>query len=176
MTEQQVTTIPQPDRPKMPEGYGIAKDEEGMLSWDYVSEVMTGALNYWISTTRPDGSPHARAVWGAWVDDTCYFEGSPETRWGRNLAANPAIAVQVERGDDAVIVEGTAAEVSGPDPSLMARLSEAMTAKYGDRYDYRPSADQWKDGGLFVVHPRVVYAWSVKEFARTPTRWRFEHS
>src|SRR5215204_4536369 len=89
--------IPQPDRPWMPDGYGIAKDEDGLLTWDYVTEVLKDALNYWIGTTRPNGSPHARPVWGAWLDDTCYFEGSPDTRWGRNLAANPAIVVHVER-------------------------------------------------------------------------------
>src|SRR3712207_5164688 len=82
---QHARSEPTPDRPFMPAGYGVPTTTEGMLPWSHVSERMASALNYWIGTTRPDGRPHAVPVWGAWVDETFYFEGGPDTRRGRNL-------------------------------------------------------------------------------------------
>ena len=34
---------------------------------------LTAAPNYWISTTRLDSRPHARPVWGVWLDGAFYF-------------------------------------------------------------------------------------------------------
>ncbi len=155
----------------MPEGYGVPTTEEGMLAWSWASKRLERALIYWVATTRPDGRPHAVPIWGAWVDGTFYFEGSPETRRGRNLATNPAIVVHLERGDDIVIVEGIAEEVPGPNPSLASRVADAFTAKYLPKYGYRSARDSWHEGGLYAVRPRVALAWA--EFPITATRWRF---
>ncbi len=64
--------------------YGIPESEEGMLPWSHVVERLPGPRNYWVSTTRPDGRPHATPVWGVWVDNTLYFGGGPDTRRSRN--------------------------------------------------------------------------------------------
>ncbi len=160
---------PERSRPALPEGYGVPASEKGMLPWSWATERLAGAHLYWVGTTRPDGRPHAVPIWGAWVDGAFYFEGSPETRRGRNLTANPAVAVHIERGDDVVIVEGVAEEVVGPDPTLAARIAGAFAAKYG----YRPDAASWNSGGLYAVRPRVAFAWS--EFPKTTTRWRFDY-
>src|SRR4051794_41647126 len=82
--------IPALDRPQMPKGYGVPENDESLLPWEHARDQLTQALTYWIGSTRPDGRPHAMPIWGAVVDDTVYFEGSPETRRGRNLAAHPA--------------------------------------------------------------------------------------
>ncbi len=158
-------------RPQMPEGYGVPTSSEGMLPWSHADGVLERALNYWISTTRPDGRPHAVPVWGVWLDGTFYFEGGPDTRRGRNLAANPAVAVHVESGDDVVILEGTAQETADPDPVLAVRLAAGFGAKYMPRYNYKPEPDSWKEGGLYVVRPQVVLAWNT--FPTTVTRWVF---
>lgn len=158
-------------RPRLPEGYGVPADEEGMLPWSHAVEVLRSAPNYWVGTTRPDGRPHATPVWGAVIDGTLYIEGSPETRRGRNLAANPAVVVHVERAEDVVIIEGTADELGRPDPTLGAKLTEVMAAKYGPSHEYRPSPDDWNEGGLHVIRPRVAFAWN--KFPRTMTRWTF---
>ena len=162
---------PAPDRPRMPAGYGVPASDEGMLPWSHASELLGSALIYWIGSTRPDGRPHAMPLWGAWVDETFYFEGGRDTRRGRNLAANPAVVVHVERGDDIVILEGTAEEIAGPDPALAARLVDAFAAKYHARYGYRPEPEQWREGGLYTVRPRVAFAWNA--FPQTTTRYRF---
>ena len=158
---------PTADRPDVPEGYGVPKSDEGMLPWSWARERLQEAKLYWVGTTRPDGRPHASPIWGAWVDDAFWFEGSPETRWGKNLAANPAIVVHIERGEDVVIVEGVAEDVTGPDETLAARLVEAFAAKY----DYRLDPTGWTEGGLHTVRPTVVMGWGT--FPTTATRWRF---
>ena len=156
------TAGPTPSRPTMPEGYGIPKNAEGMLQWSFVSEQLANAGNYWIGTTRPDGRPHAVPIWGAWVDDTFYFEGSPATRRGRNLAANPAISVHVELGKLAIMVEGTA-EITTLDAATFGRIADS----FQKRYSYRPETGE----GMYAVRPRVAFAWD--EFPRSATRWRF---
>jgi nitroimidazol reductase NimA-like FMN-containing flavoprotein (pyridoxamine 5'-phosphate oxidase superfamily) len=160
------------DRPVLPQGYGVPKDDKGLLPWSWAVERLSAAINYWVGTTRPDGRPHAAPVWGVWLDDAFYFEGGPDTRRGRNLAANPAVVVHIERGDEIVIVEGSAAEITPPDPTLAARLVATWGAKYEPQYKYRPDPKGWDEGGLYVVQPRVVIGWAA--FPTTTTRWHFD--
>ena len=97
-----------PSRPSMPDGYGVPDTDEGLLDWSWAVERLESALNYWFATTRPDGRPHAMPAWAVWLDGGLYFEGSPLTRRARNLAANPAVVVHLESGDEVVILEGEA--------------------------------------------------------------------
>lgn len=153
-----------PERPKM-QGYGISSGEEGLLRWDWVDERMSASRNYWISTTRPDGRPHAAPVWGVWVDGTLYFGSGPGSQKARNLAHNPNIAVHLESGDEVVILEAEAEVVTNPDPELSARVGEAYDAKYGMRSD--------SIEGYYAVRPEVVLAWREHDFPTSATRWRF---
>src|SRR5581483_11367565 len=114
---------PRRSRPLMPEGYGVPETEEGLLPWSWAVERLERARNFWFSTTRPDGRPHAMPAWGVWLDGALYFEGSPETRRARNLAANPALVVHLESGDEVVILEGEAQAASPPPRALAARLA-----------------------------------------------------
>ena len=162
---------PEASRPDLPDGYGVPTSDEGMLPWSWAEERLIAAPLYWIGTTRPDGRPHASPIWGAWVDGAFWFEGSPETRRGKNLAANPAIVVHLERGEDVVIVEGVAEVVRRPDPALAARVVDAFAAKYLASHGYKPDPAGWDRGGLYAVRPHVVIAWG--QFPDTATRWRF---
>jgi len=53
----QTGAIPKAGRPYMPEGYGLPKNDKGLLPWRYAAERLTEALNYWICSVRPDGRP-----------------------------------------------------------------------------------------------------------------------
>ncbi len=170
MSKQQQTE-PRAGRARMPKTYGVPESEEGTLPWSWAVERLESTINYWVGTTRPDGRPHAVPVWGVWLDGDFYFEGGRDTQRGSNLAANPAVAVHIERGDDIVILEGTAAEIVGPDEPLASRLVDAFAAKYEPKYGYRPSAEHWREGELYVVRRAVVLGWH--EFPSTATRWRF---
>ncbi len=157
------------ERPAMPADYGVPATVEGTLPWSFVEERMTAARNYWVATVRPDGRPHAVPVWGAWLDNALYIEGSPQTRRSRNLAVNPAVVVHLESGDQVVILEGEGHPISRPDPELGARLSAIFRAKYAWA-NYQPGPDAWDHGGLHVIRPHTVFAWSA--FPADATRWR----
>lgn len=157
------------DRPVMPRDYGVPGGDDGLLPWSHAVERMMAAINYWVATVRPDGRPHVSAVWGAWLDDALYFDGSPQTRRGRNIAANPHIAVHLESAKDVVILEGTATEMT-PDRPFAVRLAAALGAKYTP-LGYTPAVETWDGGGLWRVRHRRVIAFT--DFPKDATRWRF---
>ncbi len=179
MTNQQLTTAkaPRVERPVVPEGYGMPESDEGLLPWAWAEERLTNAANYWFATVRPDGRPHSSPIWAVWMDGRLYFDGSPEARRMKNIAANPHVSVHLESGNEVVIIEGTAGAVTAlPDLPFTTRLSEAYTAKY-KQHDYSPKPDQWDEGGLYVMQPRIGLGWTFREgeeFGKTYTRWRFE--
>ena len=139
-----------------------------MIAWDEVTERLSTARNYWLATVDPLQRPHAMPVWGVFVDDDLFLETSAVTLKARNLATNPAVAVHLEDGDRVVAIEGRAEPIA-PDRPLGERLAAAFSTKYEG---HRPSADQWQEGDLYRVVPRVVFAWHDMPSA---TRWRFIH-
>jgi hypothetical protein len=151
-------------RPRTEGSYGIPQDDEGLLPWEFVAEGMADDRNYWVSTTLPDGRPHARPVWGVWVDGVFHCGGGERTRWARNLAAGSEIVVHRESGDDVVILEGIAERLDegSEDPDRLERLDSAYEAKYGVRHGTP----------FWAVHPRKVLAWS--DYPTDATRWTFE--
>lgn len=155
----------------MPEG------DEGLLPWEWAEERLTKAANYWFATTRPDGRPHVSPIWAVWMDGKVYFDGSPQARRMKNIAANPNIAVHLESGNEVVILEGTAENApTPPERALTERLAAAYTAKY-KQHDYAPEPDQWNEGGLYIMTPHTGLGWTFREgeeFGRTYTRWRFD--
>lgn len=171
MSEINVSLAPERSRPVLPTDYGVPASEEGMVEWSWAVERLEQARNYWFCTTRPDGRPHAMPAWAVWVDDALYFDGSPETRRGRNLARNPAITVHLESGDQVVVLEGEALDAGRPDPALAQRLVAAFEHKYAVSDNYHPQASQWDNGGLWMLRPRVAFGW--RDFPNSLTRWRF---
>lgn len=151
------------DRPEMPEGYGVPDGLEGTYSWGDVQEPLRESILYWVCTSRPDGRPHAVPLWGAWTGDTFLFEGGADTVRGKNIAHNPAIAVHIERGTLAIMLEGNV-EVG---VELAAEQFQAVAADFERKYNYRPTTT----GGWYALRPHKVMAWD--EFPRTPTRFRF---
>jgi len=159
---------PVPDKPHAP-GYGFetAKRKPGeLLPWGRVTEWLEAARNYWVVTTRPDGRPHAAPVWGLWLDGAVLFSTGPGSRKGRNLAANPALVVHLESGDNVAILEGTAEEVT--DAGLRTRFADAYNAKY----NFRPDPDD-PNGLVYALRPTVAFAWRETDFPESASRWRF---
>lgn len=156
-----------PGRPKMVSSYGIKQETDGLLPWSWVSERMAVARNYWICTTRPDGNPHVAPVWGIWLDDRLYFGTASNARKAKNLAANPAVVVHLESGDEAVIIEGVA-ELLANNP-ITPPMDEAYAAKY-----QMTLSEAGGDAAIFAVRPQVVLAWAESDFPNTATRWQFD--
>jgi general stress protein 26 len=154
-------------RLELPSDYGEPSKEKPLLPWSYVTDRMSRAMHYWLSTVGPDGAPHTRPIAGLWLDEALYFGGSPRSRWNRNLRTEPRAEIHLsEEGDQAVILHGRV-EVVRPDRDLAVRLTEASNAKY--RFGQKP--EDYERIDVFAFRPAVAYAWKALDSDRT--RWRF---
>jgi hypothetical protein len=150
--------------------FGAPAPPGDLLPWALAQQRLAAARNYWIATTRPDGRPHCRPVWGVWLPDGFWFSTGSLAR--RNLAANPQITMHLESGEEVLIVEAVAAAVTGAE-KLQPFLT-AYNAKY--EWDLFATDDGVADsagaaGPAYRVQPRVVFGWDAG--MRAPTRWSF---
>ena len=154
----------------MPAGYGLTpvSGQQDLVAWEHVQERLQTGRNYWIGSARPDGRPHAMPVWGVWLDGAFYFSTDPMSRKGRNLAANPQVVVHLESGDDVVILEGRAAEVT--DRIILEEADQA----YFNKYAFHLTGELAAPGLVYQLQPRVVFAWPESSFPTRATRWTFE--
>jgi hypothetical protein len=161
---------PRASRPHAP-GYGFPKGNKGLLSWSWAELRLKKSHNYWITTVRPDGSPHTMVVWGLWQDGRFLFSTGGKSRKARNLEQNPHCIVCTEHAQEAVIVEGLA-EIA--DVAARRKLIPVYEKKY--KWDLSSMKDDilsMKEP-VFGVRPRVVFALWEKHFQGKSTRWKFE--
>lgn len=150
--------------------FGAPAPPGELLPWSWAEQRLVAARNYWIGTTRPDGRPHCRPVWGVWLPDGFWFSTGSLAR--HNLVANPQITVHLENGNAVVIIEAAAAAVRGAE-NLRAFLA-AYNTKYA--WDLFPTDDGVADsagaeGPVYRVRPGLVFGWD--DEMRAPTRWSF---
>jgi hypothetical protein len=146
-------TSPRADRPHLPASYGSAKGD--FIRWEDVSLRLSNARNYWVVTVSPSGTPHARPLWGVWIDDRFYLEGNPTVTWARNVQYNAHAEIHLDNSDNVVTVNGTFTEVPDVGASLYARI----IAEYDRKYDgYRPPDPE--DRGYYVFTLKRAFAWT----------------
>lgn len=145
-------------------GYGLPKGAPGLLPWKWAEQRLRKSHNYWITTVRPDGSPHTMIVWGLWLDGAFYFSTGKPSRKARNLADNPRCIVCTEHADEAVIVEGEA-RLTKVTPQLK------FFANYEKKYKWDMSAMQ--EEPIYQVRPRRAFGLYEKKFVQAATRWIF---
>ena len=165
MTRQPTSAVPV----RFPAGYG-RPDPEDLQDWGDVEEKLRSALNYWLTTVGPAGTPHARPVDGVWVDGALCFGGSPDARWARNLQTSPAISVHLPSDAEAIIIEGSVEQVSDPSHPL----AEASTAATRQKYPQYFSGEAMPFQPFWVLRPSTAYAWRLDGFPQRATRWTFE--
>jgi hypothetical protein len=158
---------PTTDRPVVPKEYGTPTDTADLVAWSHVERRLTEARVYWLATIGPDGRPYLRPVDGLYVDGLIVVGGSPETRWMRNLAANPQVSVHLDGVDDVAIIDGVA-ETLTPDRDLAARLAAASNAKFPE---YGMTVANYEGQPTIGIRPRRAYAWTA--FPKDVTRFRF---
>ncbi|MEU6880941.1 pyridoxamine 5'-phosphate oxidase family protein [Streptomyces sp. NPDC046712] len=156
--------------PEAPIMFGAQMPPGELLPWTWAVERLTAARTYWIATTRADGRPHTRPVWGVWLEDGLWFSTGSVARL--NLPRNPEITVHLDDGDRPVIVEGRATAFAGA--AALARFVAAYNPKYD--WDIAATDEGMTDGSgaagpVFRVRPRLVFGW--ESDMRAPTRWRF---
>lgn len=155
----------------MPDGYGV-EQASSFVDWDTIEERLQESLNYWLSTTRPDGRPHVVPRWGVWLDGRFWYDGSPETIHVQNLEVNRSCVLHLESGTNVVIIEGESRRADPIEGELGVRLAGEYARKYGP--EYTPTADAWSDdiaGGMRHMAPERVLAWS--DFPKDLTRYTF---
>jgi hypothetical protein len=80
------------------------------LTWDRAREALSASrgpeVTFFLSTVRPDGTPHTAGVGALWVDDTLWVVSGPRTRKSQNLAANPACTISARLPGIDVVLEG----------------------------------------------------------------------
>jgi hypothetical protein len=145
------------DRPRFSASYGISAGDEGLLTWDWALERLAASRNYWVSTTRPDGRPHAMPVWGVVLDGALWF-GTGGVKQ-QNLERTGQLVAHTESGDEVVILEGSAREHQVP-----RELLDAYEAKYA----FRPG----DDARFWRVEPTLAYAWRESDYPTSATRFR----
>jgi len=151
-------------------GYGLPKGDKGLLSWTWADQRLKKSHNYWITTVKPDGSPHTMVVWGLWMDGRLLFSTGSKSRKARNLAHNPNCVVCTELANEAVIVEGIA-EIA--DVSARRKMLPVYERKY--KFDMGNMKDDILSikEPVFAVRPRLVFGLWEKEFIGKSTRWKF---
>jgi len=160
---------PVAQRPNFGEGYEAAADAPfDPPPWSTVAARLAAARNYWLTTVRSDGRPHAMPVWGLWRDDTLWFGTGPVSVKGRNLARDPRAVAHLESGDDVVVVEGTVELL----PDELA-TDQGFLDEYGEKYDLRPTAD-FMLGAAWRLTPVTVLAWDERTFVDSQVRYRFD--
>ena len=114
-------------------GYGVPESLEGALPWEWAQERFAKSHNYWLTSVRPDGSPHTMVVWGIWLDGAYYFSTSATSRKARNLQHNSKCVVCSENAEEAVIMEGVARRLD--DNRIPQKAFTDYKAKYGWELD-----------------------------------------
>jgi nitroimidazol reductase NimA-like FMN-containing flavoprotein (pyridoxamine 5'-phosphate oxidase superfamily) len=154
---------PKASRPHLP-GYGMPTGTKGLLTWAWAEERLLTSHNYYLTTVRPDGTPHVMPLWAIWVDDRLYFSTGATSVKARNLAANAACVICTDNAAEAVVVEGTASPLD--DGARLKVISPHYTRKYKS-FTLDP-----KMGPIFEIRPKVVFGLSEKNF-KAMTRWTF---
>ncbi len=152
-------------------GYGLPGDKKGLLPWSWAERRLKKSHNYWISTVKPDGSPHTMVVWGLWQDGRLLFSTGSKSRKARNLAQNAKCVVCTEHAHEAAIVEGVAEIADVPARRKFLPLYER---KY--KFDMKAMKQDilsMKEP-VFAVRPGVVFGLWEKHFVGKSTRWKFE--
>lgn len=133
---------------------------------------------FFLSTTGPDGRPHAAGVGAVWVDDQIWFVSGGPTRKSRNLQSNPACAVAVTLHGMDLVIEGQARRIT--DHATLEKLAAAYRSQgwpvhvEGEEFVApfnAPSAGPapWH---LYALDAEVAYGVASEE-PHGATRWRF---
>lgn len=161
---------PKAGRPHMP-GYGLPNGKKGLLPWKWADVRLKKSHNYWITTVKPDASPHTMVVWGLWLGGQFLFSTGRHSRKARNLEQNQRCVICTEKANEAVILEGVAAEVA--DSALLRTFLKIYERKYAwNMAPFEEDILSLKEP-IYAVRPKVAFGLDEKNFVNAATRWMF---
>lgn len=148
-------------------------DYDISLSRDELQRLVARETIAMVTSTGPDGSPHAAPVWPIPVGDDLYFETERVSRKARNLRARPACSVVLGLGTwgPSAVLFGRAVEVT--DEGTRAKVREATAVRYYGTTahpSFRTIERQYEQFGgssVFRVDVDRVASWS---YNKLPTK------
>lgn len=143
----------------------------GFIPWSKIDNFLRAFRSIWLSTTRPDGRPHAVPVWYVWDGRDLDFISARNLQKSKNLASQPWIVVHAGDGDDVIILEGPGEIVTKQDE--LERVDAACRAKYVDPGSGAQATIFEPDVDLYRVNLRRAMAWEYGTIANR-TDWVFE--
>jgi nitroimidazol reductase NimA-like FMN-containing flavoprotein (pyridoxamine 5'-phosphate oxidase superfamily) len=143
----------------------------GFIPWSKIDHFLQAFRSIWVSTTRPDGRPHAVPVWYVWQGRSVYFISGRQLQKSKNIAHQPWIIVHAGDGDDVIILEGPADIVT--DRAELEKVDAAYRAKYVDPGSGAQATIFEPDADLYRVDVKHVMAWEYGTVANR-TDWKFD--
>lgn len=143
----------------------------GFIPWRTIERRLLAMRVIWISTTRPDGRPHAAPVWFGWGDRVLVFASGRATQKARNLAAQPWVAAHGGDGDDAIILHGNATIVT--ERVELERWDALYREKYVDPGSGAQATLLNEGDNVYLVRVAHMMAWEYGTVGNR-TDWRFE--
>jgi len=144
----------------------------GHISWEQVEGRLKSTRSMVLSTTRPDGRPHAMPTWFWWADEgRLYFITARGTQKFRNLGHEPWVVAHFGDGDDVLMAEGPVEVVSAADEKTevdagyRSKYIEQVTGERASVFD-NPADDVYR-----VAVERIV-TWMYGTVGGW-TEWRF---
>jgi PPOX class probable F420-dependent enzyme len=98
-----------------------------------IDGLLTKESTVWLSTVRPDGTPHLVPIWFSWDGELLFVASKPDSRKVRNLRANPKLMLAMGEPDDDFDVGLVEAEAELPPVATAELLPAGHLAKYRDR-------------------------------------------
>ena len=142
----------------------------GFIPWNKVDLPLRAQRSIWVSTTRPDGRPHAVPVWYVWDGTSIYFITRRDMQKAKNLAHEPWIVAHAGDGDDVIILEGPVEIVT--DSQECNRINTAYAEKYVDPPSGARDTIFYENVDLYRVHVKHIMTWEYGTIS-TCTDWRF---
>jgi PPOX class probable F420-dependent enzyme len=84
----------------------------------------------WVSTVRPDGSPHLVPIWFSWDGQQVFIASKPNAVKIRNLRANPKVFLALGEPDDDFDVGMFEGRATIPDRTTAEMLPAGHLEKY----------------------------------------------
>lgn len=115
----------------------------------------------WLNSVRPDGRPHAVAVWYIWDGESVLIFSKPNNQKLRNIQQNPNVLLAIDdthQGADPIAIEGTATLIQAGEVDVTL---DAYVKKYGEhikRIGYTPEqmAAEYSEG-IRITPTRVLH-------------------
>ncbi|MEV8510324.1 pyridoxamine 5'-phosphate oxidase family protein [Actinoplanes sp. NPDC051475] len=122
------------------------------IDWAAVAARLDGARIYWLAVLDRRGAPRTFPRWGVVLNGALYFYVDGATGAALDLWRDPRIAINLEDGENPVLVRGTAKPVGRP--TELPEIVAAFSAKYVDADDSRfPNTTPGPADYIYMVTP-----------------------